>query len=237
MFRTSHDKYRTATAHNTNKNVPTSIRQQEGIGLFSGKKLRQYIVKCFGDFRGLGRWHSWIIQANPCHRTRLVVAYQVGRLRQKRPHTIYQQHIRYMQIKGISGTPRELFSSDFVNAILQWIEQGDRIVLFVDANEHILTGKLPTVLAKLGLQEVTYTLWGESEPRTYVHGDGAPIDGVFHTPDIKVTAIMQLSFHEGVGDHRTTILNISTRLAIRKYEQQVVTPQARRLTNKNNVTK
>jgi hypothetical protein len=46
-------------------------------------------------------------------------------------------------------------------------------------------------------------------------------------------AIMQLLFHEGVGDHPTTILDISTRLAIRKHEQQVVTPQARRLTNKN----
>ncbi len=44
---------------------------------------------------------------------------------------------------------------------------------------------------------------------------------------------MQLSFHKGVGDYHTTILNISTRSAIGKYEQQVVAPQARRLTNKN----
>ncbi len=53
-FRTSHDEYWTATAHNTNKNVPTSIRQQGGIGLFAGKELQQYI-KSSGDFRGLGR--------------------------------------------------------------------------------------------------------------------------------------------------------------------------------------
>ncbi len=162
-----------------------------------------------------------------------MVAYQVGRSRQKGPHTIYQQHVRYMQIEGITGTPRELFSSDFVNAISRWIEHGYRIILFVDANKHILTGKLPTMLAKLGLQEATHALWGELEPRTYVHGDGAPIDGVFHTPDIEVTVIMQLSFHEGVGDHRTTILDISTRLEIGKHEQRVVTPQARRLMNKN----
>jgi hypothetical protein len=55
---------------------------------------------------------------------------------------------------------------------------------------------------------VTHTLWGETEPCTYVHGDGAPIDGVNCTPDIKIMAIMQLLFHEGVGDHCTTILNI-----------------------------
>jgi hypothetical protein len=180
-FRTSHDKYWTATAHNTNKNVPTSIRQQRGISLFARKELRQYIVKSSGDFRGLGGWHSWIIQANPCHRTRLVVAYQVGRSRQKGPRTIYQQHVRYMQIEGITGTPRELFSSDFVNAILQWIKHRDRIVLFVDANKHILTGKLPMALAKLGFQEATHALWGESELRTYVHRNGAPIETEFFT--------------------------------------------------------
>ncbi len=87
-----------------------------------------------------------------------MVAYQVGRLRQKGPRTIYQQHVRYMQIKGITKTPRELFSSDFVNAILQWIEHRYHIVLFVDANKHILTGKLPTALANLGLQEATHAL-------------------------------------------------------------------------------
>ncbi len=89
----------------------------------------------------------------------------------------------------------------------------------MDANKHILTGKLPTTIAGLGLQEATHTLWGETEPRTYVHRDGAPIDGVYHTPDIEKMAIMQLLFHKGVGDHRTTILDISTRFAIRKYEQ------------------
>jgi hypothetical protein len=108
--------------------------------------------------------------------------------------------------------------------MLQWIKHGDCIVLFVDANKHILTGKLPITLAKLGLQEATHTLWGESEPRTYIHGDGALIDGVFHTPDIEVAVIMQLLFHEGVGYHRTTILYISTRSAIGKHERRVVTP-------------
>jgi hypothetical protein len=124
-----------------------------------------------------------------------------------------------MQIEGITGTPRELFSSDFVNAILQWIKYRDRIVLFMGTNKHILAGKLPPALANLGLQEATHALWGESMPHTYVHGDGAPIDGVVHTPDIKVKGIVQLLFHEGVGDHRTTILDISKRLAIKKYKQ------------------
>ena len=116
-FQTSNNEYWTATVHNTNKNVPTSIRQQGGIGLFARKELRQYIARSSGDFKGLGQWHSCIIQGDPSHRTRMVVAYQVGRSRQQGLRTIYQQHARYMQLAWITGTPRELFSSDFVNAI------------------------------------------------------------------------------------------------------------------------
>jgi hypothetical protein len=99
--------------------------------------------------------------------------------------------------------------------------------------QDISSGKLPTAISGLGLQEAMHTLWGEMEPRTYVHGEGAPIDGVYHTPDIKIIAIMQLLFHEGVVDHCTTILDISARSAIRKYKQWVVVPHARRLTNKS----
>jgi hypothetical protein len=47
-FRTSHDKYQTATVHNTNKNVPTSIRQQGGIGLFAGKNYGSTLYRAPG---------------------------------------------------------------------------------------------------------------------------------------------------------------------------------------------
>jgi hypothetical protein len=52
-------------------------------------------------------------------------------------------------------------------------------------------------------------------------------------PDLEITSVLQLSFHEGVGDHRTVIGDISTSSTIGKFERQVVTPQARRLATKN----
>jgi hypothetical protein len=82
-----------------------------------------------GDFRGLRRWNSWIIQADPSHRTRLVVAYQVGQARQRGLRTIYQQHVRYIQAHGLTCTPRELFQEDILSAISRWIELGDRILI------------------------------------------------------------------------------------------------------------
>jgi hypothetical protein len=44
---------------------------------------------------------------------------------------------------------------------------------------------------------------------------------------------MQLSFHEGVGDHKTTIIDVTTRFIIGKFERRVVTPQSRILSTRN----
>ncbi len=69
-------------------------------------------------------------------------------------------------------------------------------------NEHVLTEKLAQEFFKLGLIEATHMQWQGDEPHTYIDGS-EPIDGVYHSPNLKVTALAQLSFHEGVGDHRT----------------------------------
>jgi hypothetical protein len=100
-------------------------------------------------------------------------------------------------------------------------------------NEHILTGNLPRELLRLGLQEATHKHWEDLEPCTFVYGDGKLINSVYHTLDLTITALMQLSFHEGVADHRTVLVDISTESAIGKFERRFVLPKARRLVTKN----
>ncbi len=84
----------------------------------------------------------------------------------------------------------------------------------------------------MGLEEATHKHWGGLEPHTYVRGK-EPIDTVFHSLDLDITSTMQLSFHEGVGDHHTVLVDISTWSAIGKQEFKVVHPHARQLNSKN----
>jgi hypothetical protein len=132
------DSYCTSVANNHQEVVPTTTRQQGGIALFAGKEVRQYISKMERDFRGLGRWNSWLIQSDPSHRTRMVVAYQVGQARQKGTQTIYQQHARYMARHKLPGMPQDQFQDDIVTAITKWINNRDRLILFIDRNKHVL---------------------------------------------------------------------------------------------------
>jgi hypothetical protein len=146
---------------------------------------------------------------------------------------IYQQHARYMNLHGIPGTPRSLFQADMVAAIMKWMEKGERIIIFIGMNEHILHGVLPKEFLCLGLQEATHMHWEWLESRTYVYGDGNPIDQVYHTSDLEITSLMQLSFNKGIGDHCTVIINVTTSLAIGKFERRVIPPQARCLATRN----
>ncbi len=138
-----------------------------------------------------------------------------------------------MKLKGIPGTPRNLFQEYMVAAITKWRERRERLIIFINMNEHILHGVLPKKFFQLGLQEAMHTHWDGPEPRTFVYGDGHPIDGVYHTPDLKIALLILLSFHEGVGDHRTVIIDVTTSSAIGKFERKVFTPQARHLATRN----
>ncbi len=87
-------------------------------------------------------------------------------------------------------------------------------------------------MKKMGLREATHQVWGINEPHTYFHGMEL-INGVWHLHNLEVTATLLLSFHEGVGDHRSAIVDVTTTSAIGKQEFRVIHPSARRLSSGN----
>jgi hypothetical protein len=88
--------------------------------------------------------------------------------------------------------PLHLFIVDFVAQLQVWQRQGDRLLLFMDMNEHILTGRVARRLPTMGLHEATHSQWGEMEPHTYVRGL-EPMDAVWHSQDLEVVSTRQLS--------------------------------------------
>ena len=53
-----------------------------------------------------------------------------------------------------------------------------------------------------------------------------------HMLDLEIISVLQLSFHEGVGNHRTVIVEILTSSAIGNFKCRIVAPQAQRQTTK-----
>jgi hypothetical protein len=121
---------------------------------------------------------------------------------------------------------------DFIAQLQTWQQQGDHLLIFIDMNEHVLNGHLAKYMLKMGLREATHQGWGINEPHTYFRST-EPIDGVWHLHNLEVTATLQLSFHEGVRDHRSALMDVTTALAIGKQEFRVIHPSAQHLSSGN----
>jgi len=93
----------------------------------------------------------------------------------------------------------DILHDDLLQQLATWVKQGDRIVLTLDANEHVLNGKLCRELTNpargLGLKEITHEHWGDTEPHTWINGR-EPIDGVWVSSKLEVTGVKILPFSE-----------------------------------------
>ena len=80
-------------------------------------------------------------------------------------------------------TPYKLFCEDLITQMQTWYQQGDRLILLMDANEHILRGTFCRRLTYpefgLDIEEMVHVAWHTtSEPNTFADGS-KPIDGVW----------------------------------------------------------
>ena len=80
----------------------------------------------------------------------------------------------------------------------------------------------------VGLEEFSHKYWGRKPPNTHINGD-IPIDAGYKTPDIEVTAFCMLRFMESPGDHRSWIIEVTTRSMLGKDLLKIVRPPGRGL--------
>ena len=219
---------RSVTGHNKHENPPTK-HQMGGTGIIAVNEINEYCKKSGTDFRGLGRWSWFVLEGSPEHRTRVLSVYHVGKAKPQGPKRYYQQHLRYIQNKGLQTNPYDMFCDDLLRQLKVWKKEGDRILLMMDANEHVLDGPFTRQLREeLDLEEISHKAWRGSPPNTHISGS-KPIDGVWASRSLEIGGFKILSFSESVGDHRTMIFDVSTRSLIGIFEHHVVRSGCRRL--------
>ena len=112
---------RSITAHNTTESDETFGKHQPGgTGMICRHEFIQYARRPSVDPRGLGGWCSWPFSYNPIHVMRIVVAYRPCQRKSNGLKTIYQQHRRYIQLRGLKTDPISLFDADLSQQIKEW---------------------------------------------------------------------------------------------------------------------
>ncbi len=219
------------TAHNkTEFSEVFGKHQPGGTGLICRHKFLQYAKTLSINPRGLGRWYSWPFSCNPKHVTRIVVAYRPCARKTKGLKTVYQQHLRYIQSKGLQKDPVELFNRDLSKQIKEWRDAGDKIVLAADLNGHPLHNNLYNQLKerRTGMEEFSHKCWGPMAPYTHPAGK-SPIDGAYKSVDIEIVNLSMLTFADSPGDHMSLCFDISTRSLLGEFKHKICCPVSRRL--------
>ena len=104
--------------------------------------------------------------------------------------------------------PRKLFLEHLRDKLIEWRQNGDRILLLIDTNEDMSDGHLQRIFSRtLGMSDVVREVGGVAPTATY-HRGTRQIDGAWATEDLQVTRACFLPFLFGVGDHRGILLDI-----------------------------
>ncbi len=146
-----------------------------------------------------------------------------------------QQQRRYFitQKKDLT-CPRTLFRRDLIKQIKSWRETGDKIILFMDHNEHATNGPLGKELSDrngLDLRETIVQHTGTSPGATFFRGS-KPTDGMWVLGDINISNACVMPFGYGVGDHHAFVLDVPFESLIGVNPVKIVQPGGRQLNSR-----
>jgi hypothetical protein len=193
---------RAIAANNVHQNVGQV--QEGGMRMVSLGDSTGFIMKMGRDPYGFGWWCWSLYGGGKGHNTRVVVAYNACKNSKKDSWMTYQQQWQYLITKKKDLTcPNKLFQQHLVHQLKKWHLEGDRIVLFMDNNEHTYDGPLGRALADpggLALQEAVLQHTGRRTGATLFQGS-KPINGLWVSSNIEIANACIMPFGYGIGDH------------------------------------
>ncbi len=171
LFRGGETEMRALASHNVHVNVGKT--QEGGTSLLvHGDLVGQYDVEGSGrDASGLGRWTFMTFRGRDGFVTRVVCGYNPCFSAKAGTQTVYQQQKNYWRVIGRQDVcPRSKFREDLITLLDEWRTNGDRIIVCMDANEHIYDKQLGRTLTDpdgLGMVEVVGKFTGSPLGATY----------------------------------------------------------------------
>ena len=234
MFNGGESEVRSIAGHNVHES-DCGQRQQGGTGLvLNGPLIEQFDFEASGkDDTGLGRWVTMVFRGQDGLTTRVICGYNPCKSAPKATRSSYQQHRRYFIRQEKDRTcPRKRFRRDLVTQLEKWRNEGDRLIVCMDANDNIYgrrgIGADLTQSDVLEMKEVVGDFTGSKLGATYFRGS-VPIDAIWATPDVSIAGACVMPCGYGVGDHRLFCVDFHTSSLVGARPPRVLRQAARRL--------
>jgi len=195
ILRSKTEKIRSVASHNKKETKNVGRNQRGGTATILRNQLAAFVVDSNTDHTGLGRWSWYLVEGEPGHRTYFITAYAPCGNTAAGHHTVYKQQERFIHLKGLNTNPKAMFREDLLEILRRWRKNGDRVVLIMDANEHVIDGAMCKQLAgeDLQMREAVHSETNSPGPKTWFRG-ADPIDGIWVSSEIDVIGASYLPF-------------------------------------------
>ena len=201
-------------AYNRNDKFPPKS-QYGGTALMAFGRLTGFFGGSGQDETNLGRW-TWMLFKGEGKNVRVISAYcpvKSCRVRRRgadlhdRLGTVWEQHVRYFG--DLTVDPRKRFDKDLLEELTRWRDEGDELILMMDANQHIYDGKLGRALrSDLQLADAYFRMYDDHAPNSH-HTGTNPIGGIFTSPGLNLEAVFIGRHGLGQGDHRLWAVDVT----------------------------
>jgi hypothetical protein len=229
-FRTS----RSVFAHNVTELHQSKVLQLGGVGLMSTDDVTHRITATGKDPAGLGRWCCTQFQGKNGVKVRTISMYRPCEA--PGATTTYQQQLRFLRHHTAEFQPRTALYEDLFMECTEWMDEGDQLIIGIDANEDVRTGATAEFFQTLGLRDAILDKHSQlSLPATHNRNDQRqPMDGLFVTPGLQAVEAGYSTFRVGCpSDHRVLWADFTYTDAFGLSSTPLLSPWARRLNTKN----
>lgn len=218
-------------AHNKTERIQKD--QTGGTAIAGIGRICDVISNIGRDQTGLGRW-AWIRLGSGTTTTRIVTAYLPHKPgRNSRGRTVWEQQSRYFEARGDLRYPSTIFIEHLLALMATWITNGEHVVLAIDANQDVYSGRLAQSLKEPPFQMTCLMKEATGEPVPNSHFSGhRQISTIFGTKGIITGHGVCFPHWFGIGDHRVMVLEISAHAAFKGDYPTIATPKARSLNSK-----
>ena len=200
--------------------------------------------KSGADETGLGRWVWTLFTGKNNVKLRVISGYRPNPDQSDRPGTVFSQHERYLRTINDFRDPRRAFIKDLETQLDIWIEEGDLLVIGLDANDNVRTGAVNAMLQSKGLTEVHSKRHPHlpSASTCNKNNKDIPVDGIWASPSLECIAAGYYGYGEiivGKTDHRMIWADFTyeSALGFKPPEPKYVAPQRLTLTDPRVVKK
>jgi hypothetical protein len=159
------------------------------------------------DPSGLGRWVCTLFAGQDKKKLQVISGYRPNPDHADRTGSMYLQHERRLRATGDNRNPRRAFIKDLSKQLELWMDEGEMIILGLDANDNVRTGDVNAMLRIKGLVDVHAAKHPHlaTESTCDKNTQEIPVDGIWATPALECISAGYYGFGElvmGKTNHR-----------------------------------